>query len=105
MTFDSTSISPADAEVGDFVWPSFCQKHSTESAKHDNTIIYYCQKPTTTDSGSVVLPYGVEYPVSCASNSDGSISCTNLVKFDKAYLNTPQYAQFPMYCSEDTTTS
>jgi len=59
MVFDDQSVTPADAEVGDSVWPSFCQKHATESAKDDSTTVYYCQKPQLTDSGSVVLPYGV----------------------------------------------
>lgn len=79
MSFDSNSITPADAEVGNFVWPSFCQKHEAESKNHDDAIVYFCQKPATTSEGSVVLPYGVEYPVSCVANADGSISCTNLV--------------------------
>lgn len=104
MSFDSNSITPADAAVGNSVWPSFCQKHESESAKHDDASIFFCQKPAITAGGSVVLPYGVEYPVSCVANTDGSISCTNLVQFDKAYLNTPEYAQFPMYCSEKTST-
>lgn len=79
MSFDQDSITPADAAVGNQVWPTFCQKHETESAKHQDTTIYFCQKPGTTSEGSVVLPYGVEYPVSCVANNDGSISCTNLV--------------------------